>query len=912
MLYNQWLPSHEPKVSESVLEALGPITRLISERQFNETVNKFVLSLLSLYRKPMINFYYISQCISYLLSPSPLNPKLSLNDSVINSVNHVLFNLVLLEPDYDQPHTVKNHFEILRCFDHMAGQFPEQTLESLLHQCKNNQEKERMKAIIVLTHLTTSSQVFIDNYAAKFIAILKVMIAMEQGLKMKKLLVKAIVGLVYRNCISSAEDFGMIEFIIKHCGWDGPPNASKYELTDLHDTCKSSLILMCNTVTSVRTQLRNLLLTALTVEEFSTSMSTVSHCLTSLLQNNSAVTIDDKDQTEKKIEEVKCSPDLVFVRCLTHIAEPDQTERNRNLLVFLEEFSEDVHKNLKNSWTVEIQRLLKYVEKIESKEQWHSMLLDLLVAAIEQVNSDKWVETIANLMSQQVLSKKQSSVIKGVSLQYLAILSCHMSNAAAVEKILKIILLALKAIPMDSIDYVSKAIGIGSRQHGEFILNELDIIYKENESKRGSKILNFLSSRNSKNEIELSIVKYATITCYGKVAGECLDVHVLARLGENVTSILYDILKSNPPFDLCKASVTTLYEIAKALFPAAHHNVALRNRWQLLNAVLEQIYNSNLDKRNVELYPIIVKASKALTKLQKGILPEERNTILRVLFNSIFGELSSFKRKYEIEGNGEKNDLLAKTLNDSLTLLHHLIRELIIQSTCLSTIDDLIGLLIEWIRHENDEIRTASVLILQVIFDTYIKNVKLNYETPSKFGQMGYLLGLIVPGVADTNFAVRLTTVDCIKLIIQIQDLYEGHTIEPDDECMANLAYLQNNILTNDLNMVTEYCMNLCDTISPKIPHQHTMQFIESLLEGYDGQEYRSVAIGAVLDAFFMKKGQDLYQSIERIVEVMLVTMDDVGGEASVRMMKPLRSLTRHHSNAVTAVLLSQRIPLKP
>ncbi|KAM3962707.1 LOW QUALITY PROTEIN: maestro heat like repeat family protein c11.1 [Aphomia sociella] len=907
VLYNQWLPSNEHKVSESVLEALGPITRLIPERQFNETVNKFVITLLSLYRKPIINFYCISQCISYLLSPSPLNPKLSLNDSVINSINHVLFNLVLLEPDFDQPQTVKNHFEVLRCFDHMAGQFPDQTIESLLHQCKNNQEKDRMKAVIILTHLTTSSQLFIDNYATKFIALLKLMITMEQGLKMKKLLVKAIVGLVYRNCITTPDDFAMVEFIIRHCSYEGSVNASKQELTDLHDTCKSSLVLMCNTVTSVRTQLRNLLLTALTIDDFTNSMSTVCHCLTSLLQNNSDVIVDD--QSEKTVE-VKCTPEQVFVRCITHIVEPDQVEKNKNLLIFLEEYSGDVHKNLKNSWTVEIHRLLKFVDKSETKEQWHSMLLDLLVSAVEQVNSNKWVEIISGYISQQVLSKKQSPMIKGVSLQYLAILSCHMSNAAVVENILKIILLALKSIPMESCGYVSKAIGIASRQHGEFVLNELDAIYKDNEAKRGSKILNFLSSRSSKNEIELNTVKYTLITCYGKVAEECLDVHVLARLGDNVTSILYDILKSAPPFDLCKTSVTTLYHISKALQPAAHHNVTLRNRWQLLNAVLEQIYNANLEKRNVELYPIIVKASKALTKLQIGILPEERNTILRVLFNSIFGELSSFK-KYEVEGNGYKNDMLAKTLNDSLSLLHLLIRELIIQSTCLSTIDDLIGLLTEWLRHENDEIRTASTMILQVIFDTYIKNVKLNYETPSKFGQMGYLLGLVVPGIADSNFPVRLTTVDCIKLIIQIQDLYEGHTIEPNDECMSSLTHLQNNILTNDLNMISDYCVDLCDSISLKIPHHHTMQFIESLLEGYDSQEYKSVGISAVLDAFFIKKGQDLYQSIERILEVILHTMECVGHESRIKLMRPLTSLTRYHSNAVTAVLLAQRLPLK-
>lgn len=888
-----------------MLEALGPITRLISERKFDETVNKFVLSLLSLYRKHTINSYYISQCISYLLTPSPLNPKLTLTDNVVNSTNHTLFSLVVLEPDYDQPHTVKNHFEVLRCFDHMAGQFPDHTIEGLLNQCKNNQEKDRMKAVIILTHLTTSSQVFVDKYAAKFITIMKVMTVMEQGVKMKKLLVKAIVGLVYRNCISSAEDFNLVEFIIKHCGYEPSNVAAEDDANDLQDTCKSSLILLCNSATNVRTQLHDLLLKALTIDEFTPSMSTVALCLSALLQNNSESLGEDAEA----VPELKVSPDLIFIRCLTHLAEPENVARNKNILMFLDEYSGDIHKNLKKLWSVEVQRMLKFVVNGEPSEEWHTMLIDLLTAAIEQVNNDKWVENIANLLSQQILNTKQPLLIKGVSLQFLATLSCHMTNAATVEKILKIILLALKSIPMESVDYVSKAIGIASGRHGEYILNELDAFYKEVEGKRGLKMLNFMT-RNSKHAAENNVSKYAAIVCYGKVAKECLDAHVLGRLGENVTGILLEILKTNPPFDLCRATVTSLYEISMAFQMSPHLTVSIRNRWQLLHAVLEQIFNPNLEKRNVELYPIIVNASKALTKLQ-SILPEARNTMLKVLFNNLFGELSLFKKKYEIEGNGDKNDLLAKTLNDSLILLHDLIRELIIQSTCLSTIDDLVSLLLEWLTHENDEIRTASVLIMQVILETFIKNVKLNYETPSKFGQMGYLLGLIVPGVADTNFPVRLTTVDCIKLIVQIQYLYEGHTLDPDDECMEQLSSLHNKVLTNDLNMVSEYCTELCNSISDKVPHEHTMQFLESLLECYDDEEFRSTGVSAVLNALFVKKGQDLYQNIERIVEILLETMNRVGEEAKGRLLGPLVSLARHHANAVTAVLLAQKIPFK-
>lgn len=907
VLYNQWLHSHEPKITEAVLEALGPITRLISERKFDEVINKFILALLALYRKPIINSFSISQCISYLLSPSPLNPKLTLTDNVINSTNHVLFSLVLLEPDYDQPNPIKNHFEVLRCFDHMAGQFPEPTIESVLHQCKNSNEKERMKAVIVLTHLTTSSQIFIDKYSSKFISILKVMTNMEQSLKMKKLIVRAIVGLVYRNCIVNVEDFTMVEFIVKNCGYEGGPNVSKEEVFDLQDTCRSSLILLCNTVTSVRLQLRNLLLTSLTLEEFTASMSTVTNCLITLLQNNSEVITD----VNEKSSEQNLTPELIFIRCLIYLVDPDKNDRNKNLLIFLEEYSEDIHKNLKNSWIVEIQRLLKYVEKNESMQQWHAMLLDLLVTAIEEVNNNKWTENISVALSNQILSTKQAPMIKGMSLQYLAIVSCHLTNAAIVENVLKIILFSLKSIPMESCEFVAKAVGIASRQHGEYVLNELDLIYKEIEGKRSSKILNFISSRHSKNESEVNVVKYAIISCYGKIAEQCLDVHVLARLGEHVTNVLYDVLKSKPPMELCTAALTTLFQISTALQPASHHNVVLRNRWQLLSTVLEQIANPNLEKRNIELFPIIVKASRALTKLQKGILPEERNTIFRLLFTSILVELEHYSKMYESEKNCSQIDLSMKTLNDSLSLLHDLIRELVIQSTCLSTIDDLVNLLIEWLLHENDEIRIATVLIIQVILETFIKNVKLNYETPSKFGQMGYLLGLILPGVADTNFQVRISSVDCVKLIIQIQDLYEGITVEPDDACMNTLATFHNNILTNDLNMISDYCKALCECIYEKIPHTYTMQFIESLLESFSEREFRSTGIGATLETLFLKRGSELYQNVERIMQVIIETMDRVPESVAKKLLSPIKSLARHHWNAVTAVLLSQRLPLK-
>lgn len=71
---------------------------------------------------------------------------------------HCLGDLVCISPDYAQPGLLRNHSEVLRCYERLAMHFTDHCFDYLLAQLRNNNEKERIKALLVLTHLANSSE----------------------------------------------------------------------------------------------------------------------------------------------------------------------------------------------------------------------------------------------------------------------------------------------------------------------------------------------------------------------------------------------------------------------------------------------------------------------------------------------------------------------------------------------------------------------------------------------------------------------------------------------------------------------------------------------------------------------------------------------------------------------------------
>lgn len=167
LFQSQWLSSREPKLSYEVLNALSFLYPLLPIDKLNDGLLKVIPATLALYRRSIDRSVVTQYLASIIKTVLALNA--SLLSGVSDTIIATLFDLVCVNPDYEKPQTVKGHYEVLRCFDLMANDFGEKIVEILLIHLRSNNERERIKSLLVLTHLTNTSETIIVEKQSEFV-----------------------------------------------------------------------------------------------------------------------------------------------------------------------------------------------------------------------------------------------------------------------------------------------------------------------------------------------------------------------------------------------------------------------------------------------------------------------------------------------------------------------------------------------------------------------------------------------------------------------------------------------------------------------------------------------------------------------------------------------------------------------
>lgn len=155
ILFSAWLQSREPKVIGSVLSALSSIFSVLSVDKITQQTAKIVNTLLNLYKRQG-DAYFITKCLGSIVQKAALVNG-TLLEPLLTNILQALSDVVCVSPDYAQPDLLRSHSEVLRCYECFALHFTDNTIDQLTMQLKNNNEKERIKAILVITHLTSYS-----------------------------------------------------------------------------------------------------------------------------------------------------------------------------------------------------------------------------------------------------------------------------------------------------------------------------------------------------------------------------------------------------------------------------------------------------------------------------------------------------------------------------------------------------------------------------------------------------------------------------------------------------------------------------------------------------------------------------------------------------------------------------------
>ncbi|XP_054283514.1 maestro heat-like repeat-containing protein family member 1 [Macrosteles quadrilineatus] len=874
ILLTSWLQAKESKITENVIIAVGPMFPLVCEDKQPEYATKTITVLLNMYKRSQSsNHFPITQCLASILQAAPSQAIEPLYDQLISVLGH----MVVVSPDYTNPQTVKNHSEVLRCYDKLGGHFPQRTADLLVRQLSSGSEKERVEALIVAAHLLSGSENVLQPRVQDITAALRLLLTCN-SVRIKKALLKTIVSLACRGNAEDGSDF--VEFLVRHCCPN--PNFSGPEWEELRAMCSSTVYLLSTTVAEVESLLWSVLLRLLLIPEYDPACATMARSLAHLAvkRNNQMVTKNGGGIP---------SPPAVFARCLALLGSPLNNNRGPYLLNFLQHYCPHLQPSLAKIWDHKIPQLVNYLEVSEwSESEWEALVLEFVSSSLQTVvaaeESEDWVILVAGQLSAQIpLYPPSATDERAMLLKCLALAACNLSDRQIVSSHLDVMLAPLRNYSPHDSKACARGVGLLSRVHLSLVLSRLDSVSQSELNRRSSRLLGLM--KDTRADLEVERARITLLRCYAEVANQAPPSALLPCLEDGLMNWLISQLNLTKDPAAREATLHTIANIADTLDRHRDtYSENLKSRDLLLNTLLSLINSSSPD-------PLLLKVTAAVVKLPPEITTEFRSKLLCSCFDRVFAAENG-------ENNAEEKPPDCNPIIKNLGLL---VEELLIDDISPATLDDISTMLEPWLIQRNVQQRSAAVYILRITLQAYYHHMTFGYENPSKFNQAGVLMGRAVLRCLDEDTQVQACARECARLILLISAKYEGQSIS-DSELEAAFASMNTNSAS-----VNE---QLAKVVAGKLPHYQLNHFADTVLQGLSDLEPANVeAVCDILVHFFQAKGGELYHHINDILALLLTRLAALNPTSRTGAVRTLLPLAKHHPKAMVNTLLAQPLP---
>lgn len=449
MIAMSWLSSKDHKLVDTVLQSLGSMFSILTTEKINEHSPKLIATLLIMYKKNR-DIYCVTQCLANVLlvicehNKSLLEPQL---DTLLSSLSEI----VCTAPDFAQLEIIKTHSEVLRCFDRVAKYFCDKTVDHLIQMLKSNNEKDKIRALIVITHLVNSADSIIKSRIYDLLFILKNLLNDNNNMKIKIVMMKTIVAFAYHGHLFNPEGDKYIIFIIKLCctpnviNPKGVQDIDSNEWYEMIRTCDNSLFLLTNAVLELENTLWKLFLDSLLNKEYTEACCTLLKCLTSLAQRKREtlqIGSGFDEEMGPNISDLP-KPESIFARCITLLSAPLNANRGTYILNFLKNYAPFINKHLQALWDSQIPQLLRYLEQNSDKwkvQMWEDRVHEFLTYTIKEVDELRWTEALASKFVEQVPLYSENSEEKGFLYKCLATTVCFVQKVNCVKEKIDVIL----------------------------------------------------------------------------------------------------------------------------------------------------------------------------------------------------------------------------------------------------------------------------------------------------------------------------------------------------------------------------------------------------------------------------------------------------------------------------------------
>lgn len=716
VLLQQWLPNREPKVCSEILHALSYIYPLLPQEKLIEQVSKVIPQLQGFYRRSM-DRNAITQLLASVLKASIDADRNSL-DAQADVLISNLFDLVCVIPDYGRPQTSKGHYEVLRCFDLLLPIYSEKVLDMLLVQLRNNNERERIKALLVVTHVTNAKSDLVATKIESITEVLKHMLDHEKTIKVKLVVLKTIVVLAQKGLL---HDNQFIRYIIVHCCQLSKVNldyGTADEYADFMQACKNSLDLLASTVNTVGDLLKRELLQFYMLLDYTDVTGTFAMCLAKLFEksgDSSYTNIENPEKTHTYLP----SPETVFARSLVLLGNKNQSKRSEYILEFLKCYSKVINKLLTPLWTTEIPKLKKQIKESD----FHEKVFKFVTDTIREYDDPSFPETLVNKLADQVnlypiiINPREHLISalheeRGMLLRLIGVILCYVTDNQTIETKLELIINTARQEKMEKLqnhaEFETKlsdactALGVISKLHLKIVIQRLEqLIETDGQRKQPSSFFSF--KKDSVKDTDIYKVNILAIETYEKVI-ENIAVHEdLNDIHEKIINYLIKQLSEAKDITMKKKILSTLLTICETILKHAD----LCENFKCRSIVLDQLVKIEANYENLPLYPTILKMSTILIQINP---PDDFQVhiFFEASCRTFFTAAQQLKNKFESAEEDNRNSYIAKYLNLSLPELNHLVKVIFQQNPTPAALDDINGVLEFWLRDKNSEVRICA------------------------------------------------------------------------------------------------------------------------------------------------------------------------------------------------------------
>uniref|UniRef100_A0A8C2DMX0 Maestro heat-like repeat family member 1 n=1 Tax=Cyprinus carpio TaxID=7962 RepID=A0A8C2DMX0_CYPCA len=350
ILFNSWIQSRESKLRLTVAEALGSMSHLMAHDKLEEQLPKLLPTILGLYKKNS-EHYIISKSLYQVLEAS-VNMGSRVLETQIDGLLVALHQQICSPMDFNNPPTVKNHNEVLRCFTILANTFTDRLMVFVLQRLENSNERNRMGSLAVLRHLINSSTSIMETKRLLILASIRQPLA-DHSNKVKKRVVQVISAMAHHGYIELEGGDLLVRFIIQHCAlpdtYHRPPDPEEVTNEALRSMCDNTLHLFTTTVGRLTDVLWPMLLCYLTPNQYANATTPLCKSLI-LLANKKQTAQEPNFIIDFNAQGVNAA--FPF-RCRGHGAPS---------LSLLHAISPNIHPKAKPLWENEIPTLVTYLE----------------------------------------------------------------------------------------------------------------------------------------------------------------------------------------------------------------------------------------------------------------------------------------------------------------------------------------------------------------------------------------------------------------------------------------------------------------------------------------------------------------------------------------------------------------------